>query len=173
MIYIVRHGQTEWNKLGRNQGQTDISLNDEGIRQAYELKEILKEYKFDLVFSSPLKRAKETAQIIADGKIIKDKRLKERCNGILEGKTKEEIKKLVNTENIYTDNVVGKSLGIESSEHIQNRVNRFLNMLNKKYKGKDILIVTHAGTIISIKYYFEKVYDTDIIGNCKVLKYKN
>ena len=173
MIYIVRHGQTEWNKLGKNQGQTDISLNDEGRRQAYELKEILKEYKFDLVFSSPLKRAKETAQIIADGKIIKDKRLKERCNGRLEGKTKEEIKKLVNTENIYTDNVVGKSLGIESSEHIQNRVNRFLNMLNKKYKGKDILIVTHAGTIISIKYYFEKVYDTNIVGNCKVLKYKN
>ena len=173
MIYIVRHGETEWNRLGKNQGQTDIPLNDKGRRQAYELKEILKDYKFDVVFSSPLKRANETAKIIAGDGVIADERLIERGNGILEGKTKEEIKKLVNTENIYTDNVVGKSLGIESSEHIQNRVNRFLNMLNKKYKGKDILIVTHAGTIISIKYYFEKVYDTDIIGNCKVLKYKN
>ena len=92
MIYIVRHGQTDWNKLGKIQGHTDIELNDLGEKQALSIKEKLKDVKFDKVFSSPLKRAFKTAQIIYDGEIVSDNRLKERYNGELEGKTKSEIK---------------------------------------------------------------------------------
>ena len=91
MIYFVRHGQTEWNKIGRMQGRIDIELNSEGKEQANIVKEKLKGVKFDKVFSSPLKRAKETAQIICNQEIIFDDRLKERFNGELEGKTKNEI----------------------------------------------------------------------------------
>ena len=57
MIYFVRHGQTDWNKIGRIQGHTDIPLNKLGEEQALIVKEKLKEIKFDKVFSSPLKRA--------------------------------------------------------------------------------------------------------------------
>ena len=173
MIYIVRHGQTDWNKLGKNQGQTDIPLNETGINQAYELKEVLKDYNFDLVFSSPLKRALETARIVVGDKVITDDRLKERGNGILEGKTHDEIIKIVGTGNLYTDLVEDNTLGIESLDHIQERVNSFFDEILDKYKGKNILIVTHAGTIINIRYYFEKVSDTTVLKNCEVLKYDN
>ena len=91
MIYIVRHGQTDYNVIGRYGGRIDVPLNEEGIKQAHELKEMLKNIKFDLVFSSPLKRAIKTAEIISDNEIILDKRIIERDNGELEGKLKTEI----------------------------------------------------------------------------------
>lgn len=66
MIYIVRHGQTDWNLEGRYQGRTDIDLNETGIKQAEKIRQELKSVKFDKVFSSPLKRAYKTAQIICN-----------------------------------------------------------------------------------------------------------
>ncbi len=92
MIYIVRHGQTDWNVEGIYQGRIDIPLNKTGIEQAKRTREKLRGIKFDKVFSSPLKRAFETAQIICDNPIIKDDRIIERCNGELEGKQKSEYK---------------------------------------------------------------------------------
>ena len=173
MLYIVRHGQTDWNKLGKNQGQTDIPLNEVGRNQAMELKEILKDYKFDLVFSSPLKRAHETATIIAGDNVIIDDRLKERGNGLLEGMVINEIQEIIQKENIDFNNLDEDRFGIESLRHMEERVNSFLDEICNKYKGKDILIVAHAGTIINIRYYFEKTYDTELLKNCEVLKYNN
>lgn len=86
-IYTVRHGQTEWNKKGLYQGKTDVPLNEEGKKQATLVKEKLKDKKIDLIISSPLKRAKETAEIISDGKIkiITDSLIVERGLGEYEG----------------------------------------------------------------------------------------
>ena len=70
MIYFVRHGQTEWNKIGKMQGHKDIELNDEGREQAQVVKEKLQGIKFDKVFSSPLIRATETAKIISNQYIL-------------------------------------------------------------------------------------------------------
>ncbi len=91
IIYIVRHGQTDYNVEGRYGGRIDVPLNDTGIKQAQELHEKLKDIKFDLVYSSPLQRAIKTAEIICDNEIIKDDRIIERDNGELEGKLKTEI----------------------------------------------------------------------------------
>ena len=63
-IYIIRHGQTEWNKSGRLQGQTDIALNENGKELAVKVGYALKEISFDRVISSPLARAVETAQLV-------------------------------------------------------------------------------------------------------------
>lgn len=95
MIYIVRHGQTNWNKEGRYAGRKNIPLNEEGILQAKQLKEKLKNIKFDIVITSPLKRAIQTAQEITNQKIIIDERIIERSNGELEGKLKTEIKEKI------------------------------------------------------------------------------
>ena len=95
MIYIVRHGQTDWNVEGRYQGRLDIDINEKGIEQAKIMRDELLNVKFDKVISSPLKRAIQTAQIISQfdnvGDIIIDERIIERCNGELEGKLKTEI----------------------------------------------------------------------------------
>ena len=88
-FYIIRHGQTNWNKEGRIQGKTDIELNEEGIKQAEEAKRILKDYPIDMIVSSTLKRARKTAEIINEAKnvpIMFDKALEERGFGDFEGK---------------------------------------------------------------------------------------
>lgn len=87
-IYIFRHGQTDYNVTRRVMGQLDIPLNETGIAQAVELAEKIANMHIEAIYTSPLLRAKQTAQIVADKnniKIITDDRLKERNNGVLQG----------------------------------------------------------------------------------------
>ena len=77
-LYIIRHGETQWNKVKRLQGQTDIPLAEEGIRLARETGEGMKELPIDLVISSPLTRAVQTAQLLTEGRdvpILTDERI--------------------------------------------------------------------------------------------------
>ena len=64
-IYLVRHGETDWNQAGLLQGQTDIALNAQGLEQAHDAAERLKKVPFEIAFCSPLIRAKRTAEIIS------------------------------------------------------------------------------------------------------------
>lgn len=94
---MTRHGQTDWNLLGKIQGQTDIKLNDTGRNQAKETGMQIQNEKIDLIITSPLKRAKETAEIINKNfnvSIIEDDRLLERKYGRNEGSTKEDIQEM-------------------------------------------------------------------------------
>lgn len=171
MIYIVRHGQTYWNLEGRYQGRIDINLNETGIKQAKKIREELKSVKFDKIFSSPLNRAYKTAQIICNSEITVDDRLIERCNGKLEGKLKSECKDVID----FTD-PNERSFGIESLPIFRKRISNFFDDILKKYKGKNILIVTHAGVSIYAKCYFEGEpkdgdYSKYKLKNCDVLKY--
>ncbi len=87
-LYVIRHGQTEWNVMKKMQGSIDIPLNKKGIKQAYITKKNLDHISIDVIFCSPLKRAKQTAEIINKGRnleIIYDERLKERNYGEFEG----------------------------------------------------------------------------------------
>ena len=63
-IFVTRHGQTDWNVLEKIQGQTDTELNDVGRQQAKEISELIRNEAIDLIISSPLNRAKETAQLL-------------------------------------------------------------------------------------------------------------
>lgn len=90
-LYIVRHGQTEWNVLKKMQGSADIELNEKGLTQANTTADMLKSLTFDIIFCSPLKRAKQTAEIINSKRghnIVLDDRLKERNYGEFEGTSK-------------------------------------------------------------------------------------
>lgn len=172
MIYIVRHGQTDWNLEGRYQGRIDIELNETGIKQAESINEKLKDVKFDKVFSSPLKRAYKTAQIIYNDKIIVDERLIERCNGELEGKLKKDCVDMVNFADFNETR-----LGIEPLKIFRKRILNFFEEISRKYNGENILIVTHAGVSIYAKCYFEgepkdNDYNKYKLKNCEVLKYK-
>ena len=90
-LLLTRHGQTDWNVAGKIQGTTDIELNETGKIQAKETGKKLLNYDIDVIISSPLKRAKNTAEIIRgdrDIEILLDDGLKERCFGEFEGKTR-------------------------------------------------------------------------------------
>lgn len=89
-LYIIRHGVTEWNALKKVQGAADIPLAPEGIRLAEKTGEALKNVPFDICFSSPLKRAAETARLALGERagsipVILDKRIQEIDFGVLEG----------------------------------------------------------------------------------------
>lgn len=173
MIYIVRHGQTDLNVEGRYGGRIDAELNQVGIEQAEKIHEKLKNIKFDKVFSSPLKRAYITAKIICDNDIIIDKRIIERNNGDLEGKLKTEI-------NIKIDfnDPNEKRFNIENIIDFRMRINEFFEEILQKYRGKNVLIVTHAGVGIYARCFFEGEpqdgnYTNYKINNCEVLQYEN
>src|SRR5262245_713293 len=91
-LVLVRHGQTDWNREERFQGQLDIPLNDAGRAQAETLKQHLGGICFDAAYSSPLRRAYETAEIIAgDLRVFTDARLTEIHHGSWQGKTRQDI----------------------------------------------------------------------------------
>ena len=87
-IYLMRHGETDWNKEGKLQGSADIPLNENGIRLAQETAQALKEIPFEAVYSSPLCRARKTAELMRLERqipIFEDARLKEMSFGRYEG----------------------------------------------------------------------------------------
>ena len=88
MLYIMRHGKTEWNELHKLQGRTDIPLNENGRKMAREAGKRYREIHFDICYCSPLIRAKETAELVLEGRtvpIVTDDRLMEMCFGEYEG----------------------------------------------------------------------------------------
>ncbi|MBR3041256.1 MAG: histidine phosphatase family protein, partial [Eubacterium sp.] len=88
MLYIIRHGKTDWNNLHKIQGRTDVPLNEEGRAMAREAAVEYKNVHFDVCYCSPLIRAMETAEILLEGRdvpIITDDRLMEMCFGVYEG----------------------------------------------------------------------------------------
>lgn len=148
-IYLTRHGETEWNVKKLIQGQKDIPLNEKGIKQAGKLSEKLKKIKFDAIYSSDLKRATETARIIAGKrklKIIESKELRERYFGKYQGTSFEKNKKTLE----FIDALKNSEKNETEIENEQKMVKRFFDYIREvavKNLGKTILIVTHAGPI--------------------------
>ena len=88
MLYIMRHGKTDWNAAHKLQGRTDVPLNDEGRRMAERAREEYRDVPFDLCFCSPLRRARETADILLrgrDGHILTDEGMRAMRFGVFEG----------------------------------------------------------------------------------------
>lgn len=149
-LYIVRHGKTSWNEKGLLQGSNDISLNEEGIKQAQELATKLDLSKIDICISSPLIRVKQTAEILVGNKleIIYDDLLKERGFGNYEGKK-------INFELIgkhWDYRLNDSSNGIESIKDCLDRAKIFLDKIKKEYSNKNILIVSHGGFIKALHF---------------------
>ena len=146
-ITLLRHAESVYNKDNIFQGQIDCECSENGINLAKELKKIFKEDDYDFVFCSPLKRARKTAEILIEKlPIYYDDRLKEISLGAFENTkiTKEKQKSLI-TQTSLPD-------GVETYEELDKRVKSFLDMLKEKYKNNEkILIITHGGTIHSIK----------------------
>ncbi len=143
-IALIRHGSTSWNKEGRAQGNSDISLDQEGIQQAELLAIRLRSEDWKYIYSSKLARAHQTANIIANSiglNIHIDNRLKERAGGQIEGTTEQER---VNTWGLTWREL---DLGIEPIEDVQNRGIEFLEEINLKHQNEKVLVVSHGAFI--------------------------
>ncbi len=186
-VFITRHGQTEWNALGKIQGRQDIELNEVGKKQASTTGEKIKNEKINIIITSPLKRARETAEIInkqLNVEIIEDDRLIERDYGELEGinKFKLKEKKVQYPEIDYVCNYI-KDVDIFNMETMQNlctRIYKCLDEITEKYNNKNVLIVTHGSVSIPMKCYFmkyplENLVDREKVKgleNCEVVKFE-
>ena len=145
-IYLVRHGETDANKDKIMQGQSqNLQLNQNGVMQATNLKNKLKDIKFDICFTSPLIRAWSTAMIIAGERveIKEDKRLIERHLGNLENKNR----KLYDVNKYWDYNLNSNDEDVEPIQDIFKRCNNFVDDLKKNYQDDAIILIVSHGAI--------------------------
>lgn len=151
VIYLVRHGQTDWNVQGRTQGLKGVPLNRTGIRQMRALREKIKHAPIDVIVSSPLRRARESARILARGRPVHVlPELQERNHGLTEGLTREELlRRFPAIEQEWErDGIDWLPPGNgETMRQSYIRSARALERLLQHYPGKRILAVTHNGLL--------------------------
>jgi probable phosphoglycerate mutase len=163
-FFLVRHGETEWNRLRKIQGISDIPLNDTGRSQAAALGDILSKHRFDLIVSSPLSRALETAQIVARKLgmpaplVIQD--LVERNYGEAEGSSGLEL------DTLYPPGT--EIPGREDRADVTKRVVRTLHDLAIRHPEADILAVAHGAVIRCVVDYAAPGEYSGPITNCSV-----
>ena len=158
-LYIVRHGETDWNRIHRVQGRTDIPLNDYGRRLARETAEGMKEVRIDLGYTSPLLRAKETAQIILADRgvpLYEDSRIEELSFGSYEGmrtggEPKEPGSEAFNRFFTDTANYVPPQ-DAESIPQLYERTGKFLAEICERedLKDRSILVSTHGAAMTAL-----------------------
>ena len=156
-IYLVRHGETEWNVKHITQGQSNSSLTENGIEQAEETAEKLKDVEFNVIFSSDLSRAHKTAEIVKLNREIiiqTSKLLRERSYGSFETKHADEFRntlkdKLKERESLSDSEYSSFRLAtdVETDDELMTRFIRQLREIAVAYPNKNVLVVTHAGCI--------------------------
>lgn len=181
-LYLIRHGETDWNTVRRLQGGSDIPLNEQGIRLAQMTAEAMKDIPFHRIFTSPLIRAKETARIIKgdrDIPVIEDQRLREISFGVLEGKIYNPQKGIVEApqlENFFEhpERYQCPEEG-ESIPHLLERTADFLQELvhTPDYEEETILISCHGaalrGLLASVKHVeLKDFWKGGVHKNCAV-----
>ena len=175
ILYVVRHGETIRNKLGLIQGQTEWDLTEKGIKDAEELRDIVDKLDIDVVISSPLKRAVDTASIITSDKypINIDDRIIERDWGMCEGAHIEEV----DTVKCWDFYINTDDNAIEKVQDLLARVSEFLEDIKVKYKDKNVLVVTHSAVLRAIHYCLHELpEDGDMseieIPNLRLIEYE-
>ncbi len=158
-LYIVRHGETDWNRQKKVQGHTDIPLNEYGRHLTEETAEGMKDIPLDMGYTSPLKRARETAEIILKGRkipLLDEPRIQEIGFGIYEGihsggEQKEPGSDEFNLFFTDTASYVPPE-GAESVEELYERTGRFLEELCscRDLADKNILISTHGAAMTAM-----------------------
>ena len=179
MIYLIRHGETDWNVERKIQGQTDIPLNSNGKQQAEEAANEIANLKIDRIISSDLSRAKETAEIInkkVGAKITIDKRLREVNYGNYEGAQFDKF----TDEQWEIFNKTPEKIKGESRKQVYDRVKSLIDEIKD---DENVLVVTHGGSLRMMLYYANNKDSFDMdsynefskdfgINNAKVVEYK-
>lgn len=144
IVCLVRHGETDWNAQGKIQGKTDIPLNGAGVQQAAQCGAYLSASDWDLIITSPLKRARRTAEVINETlalPLIEMEEFAEKHFGDAEGLTYEE-RALTFPDRCYPNQ--------EDNKLFAERLATGLKIINDRYKEQRVLLISHGGVINAI-----------------------
>lgn len=172
-LVIVRHGQSQWNKENRFTGWIDIDLSPAGEEEAMKAAEKLKDYKFDISFTSDLIRAQRTLDIILDKTgqkdipVKKDKALNERMYGDLQGMNKDECRQKFGPEQVK---IWRRSYDTPppNGESLKDTSDRVMPYYHKEIEpqlkaGKNVLISAHGNSLRALIMYLEKLSREEIL----------
>ena len=178
-LIIVRHGETNWNLNNLILSKTDEQLNQKGIDQARITAEKLKGEEIDLIICSPLKRTRQTADIINENRkipIIYDKRIEERDFGEFEGLKVSDPKFNIKEFWDYEKNI--NYIKAENVQDFYKRIFDFIDDTIKKYKDKNVLLVSHGAASAVTNCYFTEIPKQNVellfemvLDNCEYRKY--
>jgi broad specificity phosphatase PhoE len=138
-VWLCRHGATEWSRSGRHTSHTDLPLTPDGIAEARRLADALTGITFDLVLTSPLQRAAETAALVGFSEARRDPALAEWDYGEYEGRTTAEIREQAPEWTVWTQ----RAPGGETAEHIAARADRVIQRLMTEATDR-ALVFSHA-----------------------------
>ena len=166
-LLFLRHGQTDWCAQGRFKGRTDIPLNETGRVQAYEQAAALTKQRIDAIYASPMKRAAETAQIIAKAlglPVYYDERLVERDMGAIEGTIATHW-----LEEVEIEQACGENLDV-----FYDRVRACLDELRAAHTEQTVLVVAHGFVASMVHHYVHGMDESDAAeyGNAVLRKYE-
>lgn len=161
--FILRHGEARSNKekfVSSWPEKVNNSLTEKGIEQTKQIIPEIKKQNIDLIFSSDLLRTKQTAEIINQGlEISFDKRLREHNVGIFNGKSEEKWLAFV----AKTDRFKERPPKGENWPDIKKRIVDFLKEIEKKYKKKNILIISHQDTLLILEAVIKNIKDRNLL----------
>lgn len=170
-LILIRHGESEWNALGKWTGWTDVSITDEGARLSRELGEKLGDVRIDVAYNSELKRTKETLDAVLEGAGQTPERrvsgaVNERDYGVYTGMLKEEVRTEIGEE-AYLALRRGWDRPIENGESLKDVYTRVLpfyleEIVPQLLDGKNVLIVGHGNSLRAMVKYIDALSDDDI-----------
>ncbi|MFN3910216.1 MAG: 2,3-bisphosphoglycerate-dependent phosphoglycerate mutase [Candidatus Anstonellaceae archaeon] len=173
LLVLVRHGESTWNLENKFTGWIDVPLSENGIKEAHACAKKLKEFEFDIAYTSVLIRAIDTLKIILEDNnwtipIVKDKALNERMYGELQGKNKDEIRRIYGEKQFL---LWRRSYDVAppKGESLKDTAARVLPFF-KKYiykdlkEGKNVLVVAHGNSLRALVMDLEKLTKEEVVG---------
>ena len=177
-LFIIRHGESVWNKENRVQGRKDPGLSEKGKRQADAAGKRLKKKKIDIIYSSPLKRCAQTARMISrrtGAKIKFDPDIQEIILGVWQGTTIGEVRRLYpKSYAVWLKDPSKAGIpGWEGVPKFKKRVNRAFRSILKKNPEANICVVTHWGVIAAhlaktLDADFDRIFQGVRVDNCGI-----
>lgn len=171
-LILIRHGESEWNALGKWTGWTDVSITEEGARLSRQLGEKLSDMPISVAYNSLLKRTRETLDAVLDGAGQADTpreesgAINERDYGVFTAMLKEEVRAEIGEE-AYLALRRGWDRPIENGESLKDVYTRVLpfyveTIVPQLMDGKNVLIVGHGNSLRAMVKYVENISDEDI-----------
>ena len=183
-LVLVRHGESEWNALGKWTGKTDVSIAAEGARLSEDLGRQLADMPFDIAYSSALKRAIETldAVLVGAGQVdvqrVEAPQINERDYGVFTGMEKDQVRQQIGEE-AYLELRRGWDRPIDNGESLKDVYQRTIpyyleEILPKLAQGDDVLVVAHGNSLRALVKYLENISDegissTEVGHNCALI----